>query len=270
MDFIIEEKSFDLSLTKSMAIYENASSLLEIAIFESDSDIMLEASFEEFKKKAMDAIDKIIKTVKEFCKKVRMKLDTQVQKIKLNFKLSEIKNILATKKANALGQKYNMMEIHKYKKFYRDFINKYTSEFKQGLNKKFNSVDEYITWEKSMLKKLDDFNYKLSDEEQWRLSTSVNSAIKLTSEELQNRENNLKMIEDAGCNAIDNVSKHYKKIDIDQSHANYEAQNVKITRMKNTLIGRVCCGLSNAVKHVVSFISKHTLIAFLALIAIIL
>lgn len=270
MDFIIEEKSFDLSLAKSIAIYENASSILEISIAESDSDIMLEASFEEFKKKASNAIEKIIKTIKEFCKKVKVKIDTQIQKVKLNHKLSEIKNMLAMKKAKALGQKFNLFEIQKYKRYYRDFINKYTSEFKQGLNKKFNSVEEYMKWEKHMLNKLDEFNYKLTDEEQWRLSRSINSAIQLSTEEYENRERNLKMIEDAGCNAIDDISKNYKKIDIDNSHANYEAQDMRIAALKNSSIGKVCSKLSRAVKTVVSFVSKHVILSLLALLAILL
>ena len=69
---------------------------------------------------------------------------------------------------------------------------------------------------------------------------------------------------------ISDIGINYKKIDIDNSHANYEAQDMRIATLKNSSIGKVCSKLSRTVKTVVSFVSKHVILSLLALLAILL
>ena len=176
--------------------------------------------------------------------------------------------IMAKKKAKVMGTKFSYMDINKYKAFYTDFINRYTSELIHGMNKDFTSVDEYENWKVGMLNRLEDFNFKLSDEEQWKLSISINSAVELTEKEAQNREKDLKMVEEKGSAAIKNIEKYYKKIDVERSFVNYSKRNLKIFQLQNSTIGIICSKLMQCIKTVARFISKHALLCVTALLVV--
>lgn len=270
MEFLIEEKTLELSIKETMNALESASALLEIDIMESamNDDIVLEASFQEFKRKAIDLLEKAYEAIKKFIKELIIKMDTQIQKISLNKKLNELKDIMAKKRAKALGQKITYFDVKRYKTFYTEFINRYTAELKKGLNHEFKNVKEYEKWRTDMLNKLNDFNFKLSDEEQWKLSISINSAIKLSETEARNREHNLKMVEESGSNAIRALETRYKKIDTENSFVNYNGKHLNFIRMQNSFISTVCSKLVGLVKKVAKFIAKHTVLTIVAIIAL--
>ena len=270
MEFLIEEKTLDLSIKEAMNILESASALLEIDIMESFSndDIILEASFQEFKRKAIDVFEKAYIAIKKFFKDLMVKIDTQIQKISLNKKLEELKDIMAKKRAKALGQKITYFDVKRYKSFYTEFINRYTAELKKGLNHEFKDVKEYEKWRTDMLNKLNDFNFKLSDEEQWKLSISINSAVKLSETEARNRERNLKMIEESGTSAIRALESKYKKIDTENSFVNYDGKHLNFIKLQNSFIATICSRLVGLVKKVAKFVAKHTVLAIVSIIAI--
>lgn len=270
MEFLVEEKTLDLSIQEAMNLLESASSLLEIDIMESciSNDIVLEASFEEFKRKALNAIEKAYNAIKKFFKDLIKQIDIQIQKISLNKKLNELKDLMARKRAKAMGQTYNYFDIQKYKSFYTEFINRYTSELKKGLNKDFKDVREYEKWRTDMLNRLNDFNFKLSDEEQWKLSVSINSAVKLSEQEAKNREKNLKMVEESGLSSIRAIEARYKKIDTENSFVNYDGKHFNFIRLQNSFIATVCTKLINLTKKVARFIAKHTLATIIAIIGV--
>ena len=62
---------------------ENNSNELIINFMEfshiNDNDYLLEASFEDFKKKAFDIIDNIIEALKKFFREARVKVDSYIQ-----------------------------------------------------------------------------------------------------------------------------------------------------------------------------------------------
>lgn len=196
-----------------------------------------------------------------------MQIEIKVQQMKLNKKLAELKDIMARKKSKVVNRKIDYISIQKYKKFYTEFIDRYTEELIKGLNKDFKTVEEYEKWRVDMLNKLADFNYKLSDEEQWKLSVTINSAVELSEKEATNRENNLKMVEQQGSKAIKRLENYYKKIDVENSFVNYDKQHLKIFSLQNTFIGSVCSKLAQAIQKVVRFICNHTIAAIGILLA---
>lgn len=272
MDFLIEEKSFDIATMKFSHDMETASAVFYIKSMESagllDNDSYMEATWENIKKTASEIFQRFYEAVKKFFKEIKIKIDTAIQQQKVNKKLEELKDILAKKKSRILNKKYNYFDIKKYKMFYTDFINRYIAELKSGLNKNFKTVEEYENWKESMLNKLSDFNYKLSDEEQWKLSISINSAVQLTEEEVKNRDRNLKMVEESGTQAVKNLEKYYKKIDTEKSVVNFEKNQVKVFSMHNSFIGLVCSKIAQLMKTVANIITKHTFACITALIVI--
>lgn len=272
MDFLIEEKSFDIATMKFSHDMETASAVFYIKSMESagllDNDSYMEATWENIKKTASEIFQRFYEAVKKFFKEIKIKIDTAIQQQKVNKKLEELKDILAKKKSRILNKKYNYFDIKKYKMFYTDFINRYIAELKSGLNKNFKTVKEYENWKESMLNKLSDFNYKLSDEEQWKLSISINSAVQLTEEEVKNRDKNLKMVEESGTQAVKNLEKYYKKIDTEKSVVNFEKNQIKVFSMHNSFIGLVCSKIAQLMKTVANIITKHTFACITALIVI--
>ena len=272
MDFLIEEKSFDIATMKFSHDMETASAVFYIKSMESagllGNDSYMEATWENIKKTASEIFQRFYEAVKKFFKEIKIKIDTAIQQQKVNKKLEELKDILAKKKSRILNKKYNYFDIKKYKMFYTDFINRYIAELKSGLNKNFKTVKEYENWKESMLNKLSDFNYKLSDEEQWKLSISINSAVQLTEEEVKNRDKNLKMVEESGTQAVKNLEKYYKKIDTEKSVVNFEKNQIKVFSMHNSFIGLVCSKIAQLMKTVANIITKHTFACITALIVI--
>lgn len=269
MDFLVEEKALDLAgLQFENSLEYNLDMFYFTALENSTNIAIMESSLDNLKEKALAAMTKILTAIKNFFDKARMYLEIKVQQHQLNKKLEELKDIMAKKKSKALTKKVNYFDVKKYKEYYTDFINRYTSELIKGLNREFKTVDEYENWRVSMLNKLADFNYKLSDEEQWKLSVTINSAIDLSEKEVNNRQKNLKMVEEEGSKSIKALERFYRKIDIENSFVNYNKQNLKIFRLQNSFIGSVCTSLSQALKKVINFMCKHIILTVGVLIAI--
>lgn len=273
MDFLIQDKSFDLSLMKCCDELENISNKFVIECYQvndiDDKNIFIEASFDEFKQKFSDVIRKIIESIRKFFFDIRIKLSIKIQQLQLNKKLEELKDLLAKKRSKLVNKKYNYFDIKKYKQFYTQFINSYTAELKKGLNKDFKSVEEYEAWQTYMMNKLSEFNYKLTDDEQWRISTAINSAVELTDEEFKNREKNLKMIEEDGTKKIKDIEKCYINMGTKNSVVNYNKNSMIIFRLKNSFIGRICSKLAQAMQTLIKFVTKHIVGCILGLLAII-
>lgn len=259
MDFIIEEKELDLSIMESCNLIEESVSKFLICVAEnSQNEFIMEASLESFKQKTLQIIEKILEALKKFFKDVKIQIEVQIQKVQLNKKLEELKDLMAKKRSKVVNKKIKYFDVKKYKQYYSDFINRYTSELIRGLNKDFKSVEEYEKWQTDMLNKLADFNYKLSDEEQWKLSVTINSAVKLTEEEVKNRDKNLKMVEDEGSESIKGLQRYYKKIDTEKSFVNYNNKKIHIFRLQNSFIGLICSKIMQCIKTIIRFITKHT------------
>lgn len=270
MDFMIEECALEVSILESADTLCTLADNICLYVSESDKDdqIKVVSSFEVFKLKALEIIGKVIEALAKFFKEVKIRVDAHVQQIKLNKKLEELKDIMAKKKAKALHSKYSYFDIKKYKDYYSDFINRYTMELKKGLNKDFKSIEEYERWRVSLENKLADFNFKLSDEEQWKLSVSVNSAVELSEKEAINRQKNLDMVEKEGSKAIKNLESYYKTLTTEKSFVNYNNKKLHIFKLQNSFIGYVCSKLAQCIKTVVRFITKHTFLCVTALIVL--
>lgn len=270
MDFLVEEKALALASLQFENALEYNSDLCYFTALENSNNIaIMESSLDNLKEKALAAISKILVAIKNFFDKAKMYLEIKVQQTQLNKKLTELKDIMAKKKSKALNKKVNYFDVKKYKTYYTEFINRYTSELIKGLNRDFKTVDEYETWKEAMLNRLSDFNYKLSDEEQWRLSVTINSAVELSTKEAENRQKNLKMVEEEGSESIKSIEKYYKRIDVEKSFVNFDDNNLKIFRLKNSFIGTVCTKLAQALQKVIKFICKHVILSIGILLAIV-
>lgn len=269
MDLSFEESVFNLEIAKAQDILQSESDICYLHLLESTNDsLFVEATFKEFMDKATKVFANILEALKKFFKDIRTKVHIKCQQIQLNRKLEELKDLLAKKRSQAVNKKVDYFDVKKYKMYYSDFINRYTSELIKGMNRDFNSVEEYEKWRTDMLNKLADFNYKLSDEEQWKLSVTINSAVKLSTEEAQNREKNLQMIEDSGSAAIKHLERYYKTIDPEHSFVNYNEKKLKIFSLQNSFIGVVCGKISQCIQKVAKFCVKHIFSCIIALIAI--
>lgn len=257
MDFLCESV-FDLEMLKSQDSFQSNSDICYISMIESSDDpMMMGKSLEDFKEKASAIFQKILEALKKFFQEIRIKVHTKAQQIQLNKKLEELKSLMAKKRSKAVNKRMDYFDIKKYKEYYTKFINRYTAELIKGMNKDFKTIDEYERWRTDMLNKLADFNYTLSDEEQWKLSVTINSAVKLSDEEARNRDKNLKMVEEEGSSAIKNLERYYKTIDPERSFVNYNGVKLKIFSLQNSFIGQVCTKLMDCVKKVAKFITKH-------------
>ena len=224
-----------------------------------------------FKEKMLKVFKDILDAIKKFVDGAILQIRIQAQKIKLNSKLKELKDMMAKKRSRAVNKRYNLFDIVRYKKFYTDFMNRYTAELIKGLNKDFKSVNEYERWKNQMMDKLSDFNYKLTDEEMWKLSTSINTAVEVSVKEAENREKNLKMVQEQGSKAIKQLESYYRKIDIENSLINYEKSNQvrkHIFKLKHSFIGLVCSKIAQFIKTIFRIVTKHTFACVTALIVV--
>ena len=253
----IEEKSLDIAAMKCEHMISCYADQCAILLEDTDTSFYVEGALEDIADKAVSLMEKLLEELKKFFDKLYTYVHTKAQQFQLNKKLDELKDIMAKKKAKALGMKANLVDIVKYKKFYTDFINRYTKEVIEGLHKDFKNVKEYEKWRVEMMNKLNDFNFKLSDEEQCKLSVSINSALELTEKEAQNREKNLKMVEEDGKRSIKQLEGYYKKLDNERSFVNYNKGNFKIFSLQNSFIGFVCSKIAQAIKTAANFVAKH-------------
>lgn len=271
MDLSFEEAVLNLEVMKAQDILQSESDICCLSMMEAvriDDEVMMEKSFKEFMDKASEAFKKVIDALAKFFKDLMSQLEIKCQQIELNKKLEELKDLMAKKRSKAVNKSIDYFDVKKYKEYYTDFINRYTAELIKGMNREFQTVEEYERWRTDMLNKLADFNFKLSDEEQWKLSVTINSAVKLTEEQAHNRARNLKMVEESGSAAIKNLERYYKRIDTENSFVNYDGKKLKIFSLQNSFVGMVSAKISDCVKTVGKFISKHFVACLVGLIAL--
>ena len=161
----LEEKMLDINILQAIDSYERALSLYEFSSMESADNVIAEFTFNDVKKKIIELGKKAIETIKKFIHSASIKIDTKIQQMKINIKLKELKNLLATKKSKAMKSKFTFVDVRKYKKYYKKYINTYVAEMKSGLNRDFKSVEEFEKWRDKMTSDLSGFVYTLSDKE---------------------------------------------------------------------------------------------------------
>lgn len=223
---------------------------------------------ESFSKKIKQIFSKVYEKIKELIKKAQVYINAKIQSLKINYKLKELKNLLAAKRAKALKKNIKYFDMKEYRKYYSQFINKYTMELKKGLNRDFKSVDEYEQWRTEMDNKLSEFLFKLNDEDRWRLTIAVNNAVQLSSEEIQNREKNLKMVEEDGSRSIKEIEKMYSMKTQKHSFVNDGIGQMFVYRIQDSFIGQAINKLYGCIKTVVKFCAKHIFLTIAGLLAI--
>lgn len=255
----IEEKALDVSLMKLENYYESAIESFEISMLDSSvEESFMEFTFDDFKNKVIELGKKVMEALKKFLHEVSLKIDTKIQQMQLNKKFEELKDMLAKKRAKAMGSTFTFVDVRKYKNYYKKFINTYVAELKRGLNKDFKSVEEFEKWKNKMTNDLCEFNYTLTDKERWTLSSAVNDAVQLTEEEIKNKNQSLKQIKDDTASVIDDISKSVISSPTMKTAMDTKDKAMKIFSGKQSVIGFVISKIGQCVKTLVSFVTKHT------------
>lgn len=263
-------KILELEIMEKCNELEDISNLMELNFYNNDiiyirnNSYFMEMSLEEFKQRAINIIQKIMLELDSFFSKMRIHLAIQVQKFQLNKKLDDLKKIFIMKREKSLNTTFDYFDTKKYMDYYKSFINQYTKELKLGLNKEFKSAQEYNEWRELMIHKIENFNSKISKEEIWKLTKSINESIQLTEREAKNRENNLKMIQESSDKSFKELKDYYKDIkEFDNGLKNCKYNN-------GGLISTICRQLSKAVRTVTGFVFKHPFLCITALLMILL
>lgn len=254
MDFFIEEKRLENRMLKVelQLVTEFYTSAFEI--YEADASFM--DVVKAIAEKAKIILAKAIRAIQDFIANAIMKVHIRVQQISVQTKLADIKNILAKKKSQLNHKKIDVIAIVRYKKYYSDFIKTYTKELITGLNKNFKSVEEYNKWKDATIAKLDEFSFMLSDEEKWRLTSTVSDAVHLSETEFNNRESIIKMIGEDGTGTIKTIEGYYQDA-VHTSMFGDPKLSQAIFKLKNSFIGSVCSKIASCVRKAVSFFVSH-------------
>lgn len=277
MEFYIESEKFDIELLKFEHAMECANDICKIDFDDSltrvNPEVFIEASLSDLKDKVSKAINKLLEMITEFCHKIRVEIQIKSQQISLNKKLKEMKDIFAKKRDRAVNKTTNFFDVYKYEQFYTDFINRYTKELIRGLDKNFTSIAEFEKWQKDMERELSDFNYKLSNEEIWSFSTAISSAVKLSEEQANNREKNIIMIEKHGNSSLKILDSEFKKINPEKFTLDVKEPKLKnkikaISNRKVSFFTFVCSKLAQAIKTVVTMVSKHAFLCVTSLLVV--
>ena len=252
----IEEKTFNIELIKLENDYMNDLDVFNILIMESTiDDTVMEFSVDDVKKRILALGKKIIDMLKKFIHDVSIKIDIKIEQMRLNVKFKELKLMLAKKKAKSTKGTFTFIDVRRYKEYYKKFINAYVSEMKAGLNKDFKTVDEFEEWKKKMTDKLCEFSYTLTDKERWTITSAVDDAIRLTEDEVNNKNNSLKQLKDKTSSVINEISDTVlRSPDIQMA----SDKTARIFSGKQSLIGFVITKIGQCIKTIVSFITKHT------------
>lgn len=275
MELFIESEEFDLGIMEFEHMTESSFSVFSLdyddAIIRTDPGFFIESSLENLKKSISNAIDKLVKMIKDFCHKVLLKMQIRSEQINLNKKLEEMKTLMAKKRSIAVNRRVDIFDINKYKKFYSEFINRYTDELIKGMDKDFSSIEAYESWRAKMLDNLSDFNFKLTDEEQWKMSIAINSAVDLTEAQIKNREKNIMMIEKEGSKSLKLLESKYKKIEVENSFIKVNGKNEfkrAIFDRKHNFFMFICSKIAQTLKTLITILTKHTFLCVTALIVV--
>lgn len=230
----LEEKNFDIYMKKinNRSIIE--SSNFEITILESqyDESVIMEAE-KTFKDKMTSLLNKVLTAISKFIYQVKIEISTKIQQMKINKKFSELKDIMAKKRSNLINGHVDMLDTLKYKQYYKRFMNAYISEVKSGLSKDFSSSAEFDEWKIKMQNKLLEFQYTLTDNERWKLSTAVDNALMITDKNLKSRNSDLDEINRDGERALKEIHKSLK--DNSSNKAIIDKKDIEISKKRKDL-----------------------------------
>ena len=265
MDILLdcEELIFDVREFDSL----NASITANYGLLYYTEAFDFKAAVNKVKDKICELLKKIKKAIKDFIASAKVAIETKIKQIQLNSKLKELKDMLAKKKAKAVSSKFNIVDIRKYKSYYRKYINEYSAELIKGLNKKFDSIEDFNNWQDLMKNKLAEFDFVLSDKEKWQLTTTVNAAVQLSEEEIATRNNTMKMIDGDGTKLIKELETFYGK-PANGSHLNYDTIDMEYFTSQHAFVGFICAKVQSITKKVINFCIKHPIAAVVSLLFI--
>ena len=166
--YLISSKKFDLDCEKAVAEFESANSQFLISYYEHCDDFDYMSVYtedaEDLREAFITAIQKILDALSDFTTNLIAEVSARIEAKKLNERLAEIKSVMAKDRSELLNHNISIFDMAKYKKFYTDFIDRYTAEIKKMSAREFKSFEEYEEWRDKMQNDLADFNYKLTDE----------------------------------------------------------------------------------------------------------
>lgn len=223
-----------------------------------DFQVLYEMDMESVREAFITAIQNILDALAEFTRKVIVAMSSAIQSKKLDDKLAEVKEIMAKNRAKFLDKKITIIDMAKYNKYYSDYIKKYTKQVKDMTSRKFDSIEEYEDWRDKMQQELSEFNFKLTDEEQWKLTVSINKAIELSEDEAKNYKQNIELAHQYGEKTITDLKGSFKKEEkMSDSEVNQETKAASLLRMSNNLVITCCNQIASIIRSVIRMIQKH-------------
>ena len=252
----------EIACEKAVSDAMCASDKFVISVMENANDpdfhFLYEMNMEDIRSAFITAIQNILDALAEFARKVSVAMASAIQAKKLNEKLSEVKSIMAKNRSKFLDKKINIFDIYKFNKYYTEYINKYTKDIKDMASRKFNSIEEYEKWRDKMQEDLAEFNFKLTDEEQWKLSVSINKAIELSDDEVTNYKKNIALAHQYGEKTITDLKGSFKSEEkMSDSEVNPDTKAASLLRMSNNLVISFCNQIASIVRTVIRTIEKH-------------
>ena len=250
-----------------------AMSDIDIITLESEFDakysLINEFSLSDLVNGIKDFIDNLIEELLKFFSDLMMDVEARMEANNLNKRLDALKTNMAHNRVKYAGTKLSVFSVGNYKKYYTDYITKYTLELKRGLNKEFKTVAEYEAWEEDMIAKLSDFDYKISNEERWKLTTAVNKGVTLTLSEAQHRRQNLEMVRNNGTKTLKELQEYLTGSSKRSSLIETTRDEFMWFKRKDMTIKKISRKIAMVTEKVGRFISKHTLLSILIILAII-
>ena len=258
----LTDLQFEIACEKAVSDAMYASDKFVISVMENANDpdfhFLYEMNMEDIRSAFITAIQNILDALAEFARKVSVAMASAIQAKKLNEKLSEVKAIMAKNRSKFLDKKINIFDIYKFNKYYTEYINKYTKDIKDMASRKFNSIEEYEKWRDKMQEDLAEFNFKLTDEEQWKLSVSINKAIELSDDEVTNYKKNIALAHQYGEKTITDLKGSFKSEEkMSDSEVNPDTKVASLLRMSNNLVISFCNQIASIVRTVIRTIEKH-------------
>ncbi len=252
----------EIACEKAVSDAMYASDKFVISVMENANDpdfhFLYEMNMEDIRSAFITAIQNILDALAEFARKVSVAMASAIQAKKLNEKLSEVKSIMAKNRSKFLDKKINIFDIYKFNKYYTEYINKYTKDIKDMASRKFNSIEDYEKWRDKMQEDLAEFNFKLTDEEQWKLSVSINKAIELSDDEVTNYKKNIALAHQYGEKTITDLKGSFKSEEkMSDSEVNPDTKAASLLRMSNNLVISFCNQIASIVRTVIRTIEKH-------------
>ena len=223
-----------------------------------DFQVLYEMDMESVRNAFITAIQNILDALAEFARKVSVAMASAIQAKKLNEKLAEVKAIMAKNRAKFLSKNITIFDLAKFNKYYSEYVNKYTKEVKDMASRKFSSIEEYESWRDKMQENLAEFNFKLTDEEQWKLSVSINKAIEMSEDEVKNYKQNIELAHKYGEKTIADLKGSFKSEEkMSDSEVNPDNKAASLLRMSNNLVISFCNQIASIVRSVIRMIEKH-------------